>query len=91
MLRPIRRWRPGVLTPRKAWGGQGNLGAPMNALEFEPKACANPDLFNLWFQRNRIRKFRNLARFGLAASILGGNRAELGSPSCQRRRKGLSV
>ena len=63
----------------------------MNTLEFESRLVPNPDLFNLWFQRNRIRKFRNLARFGLAASILGGNRAELGSPSCQRRRKGLSV
>lgn len=87
-----RRWRPGVIIPRKAMGRRGNLGARAAGSASGP--LLNPNLVSTGFRRNRIRKNRNLARFGLAALILktwGGNPAELCSPTCQRRRKGLPV
>lgn len=44
----------------------------MNALEFGPKACANPDPFNLWFfQRNRT-EISKLARFSPGSFYSGG-------------------
>lgn len=64
-----RRWRPGVLVPRKAVGRRGHLGARARAHASGSASgpLPNPHLLSTGFRRNRIRKNRNLARFGLAA------------------------